>query len=99
MNSSLLMAAMVYKREMLIAICMSDRDAEIIKYIRDQDSATSATVAKKFNISVPNAAVSMKRLFEVGYLSRSDIGSKSGGKEFLYTLSPTLEKGIEQCAM
>lgn len=47
---------------------------------------TSAKIAEKFNISLPNATAQLKALYDKGYLTRKDVGDPTGGS--LYTYAP-----------
>ena len=82
-------------------LLLTQNDLKIISFVSGKANATPSDVAKHESVSVNNASTKLKKLFEQGYLTRSESKSSSGGIEFVYTLShvikPKLNKPCPIC--
>lgn len=79
-----LMRLMVSRPDIVRARLLTDRDIEHYKLVRNAKGLTSAGLSVATGISPQNASTSLCRLYNRGYLDRENIGSESGGDEFLY---------------
>ncbi len=64
---------------------LTPSNTELLNYIYSKPSVTTAVIAKKFNLSVPNASIKLKKLYDQGYVMAKKQDAVSGGHEFIYT--------------
>lgn len=57
---------------------------ELLDYIYEQPRVTTSLVANHFDISIPNASMKLKKLFNLGYILGEKETASSGGHEFVY---------------
>lgn len=57
---------------------------ELLKFVYDKRSVTTANVAKGLDLSVQNASTRLKKLVSEGLILREEESAASGGKEFVY---------------
>lgn len=58
--------------------------SELLDYVMKEEVITTSKVAKKFNISTPNASAKMKKLHQMGLVLGSKESAETGGLEFVY---------------
>ncbi len=63
---------------------MSKATKQMVEYVLDKVAVTTSQVAGYFNLSTPNASTRLKKLYNSGYIMRSEEIAESGGKEFVY---------------
>jgi hypothetical protein len=61
---------------------ISDQERAIVEHIESAGYQDSVGIASVFCCSVQSASARLKRLFEKGYLQRTEYTAKSGGIEF-----------------
>ena len=76
-------------REAVRSLLITERQAGIISM--SKAGVGSGDVALMFGTSIPSASIQLKRLYDMGYLQRTDHGDPTGGSEYVYTL----QKGLE----
>ncbi|EOG4087134.1 DNA-binding protein [Acinetobacter baumannii] len=57
---------------------------ELLDYIYEQPKVTTSLIANHFDISIPNASMKLKKLFNQGYILGEKETASSGGHEFVY---------------
>ncbi|MFV5361139.1 DNA-binding protein [Acinetobacter oleivorans] len=57
---------------------------ELLDYIYEQPNVTTSLIANHFDISIPNASMKLKKLFNQGYILGEKETASSGGHEFVY---------------
>lgn len=57
---------------------------ELLDFIYNQDSVTTAMVAEHFDVSVQNASGKLKKLYNQGFILGKKEIAESGGLEFIY---------------
>tara|TARA_B100000446_G_scaffold166387_1_gene169524 strand:+ start:627 stop:1175 length:549 start_codon:yes stop_codon:yes gene_type:complete len=57
---------------------------DLLDFIYDQDSVTTAKVAEHFDVSVQNASGKLKKLYNQGFILGKKEIAESGGLEFIY---------------
>ncbi|MET2900476.1 helix-turn-helix domain-containing protein [Vibrio rotiferianus] len=63
---------------------MTKGTSDMVEFVLDNGSATTASISAAFGISIPNASTRLKKLYSAGYITRSEEAAESGGKEFIY---------------
>ncbi len=63
---------------------MTKGTRDVVEFVLDNGSATTASISAAFGISIPNASTDWKTLQCAGYITRSEEAAESGGKEFIY---------------
>lgn len=58
---------------------------ELLKFIMEKETVTTSVVAKKFDLSAPNASGKLKKLLTWGLVIGSKESAESGGLEYIYT--------------
>jgi hypothetical protein len=58
--------------------------AEVLDYVMKEETITTSKVAKKFDISAPNASAKMKRLHLMGLVLGTKESAETGGLEYVY---------------
>lgn len=73
---------------------LTAKSMELLNFIYSKDKVTTAVIAKKFDLSLPNASLKLKKLFNQGYLIANKQDALSGGHEYIYEpiVKPTYEK-------
>jgi hypothetical protein len=59
--------------------------SDLLDFVMKEEVTTTSQVAKKFNISTPNASAKMKRLHQMGLVLGTKESAETGGLEFVYT--------------
>lgn len=67
-----------------IGKALTPNNAELLTYIYSKPKVTTAIIAKKFELSVPNASIKLKKLYDQGYLVATKQDAVSGGHEYIY---------------
>jgi hypothetical protein len=63
---------------------------ELLDYILAESTVTTSIIAKKFNISAPNASAKLKKLHNMGLILGLKEAAESGGLEYVYkAIKPT----------
>ena len=57
---------------------------ELLDFIYEQPKVTTSLIANHFNVSIPNASMKLKKLFNQGYILGEKETASSGGHEFVY---------------
>jgi hypothetical protein len=82
-------------------LLLTHGDLKVISFVSEKINATPCDVAKFKEVNVNNASTKLKKLFEQGYLTRSESKSSSGGIEFIYSVAhvikPKLNKPCPIC--
>lgn len=68
----------------VIGPAMTKGTKDLVDFVLTNGSVTTSNVATAFNISIPNASTRLKKLYNAGYIIRSEEAAESGGKEFIY---------------
>lgn len=63
---------------------------ELLNYICHSSEVTANSIAKKFSISLPNASMKLKKLFQTGFIIGNKRDALTGGIEFIY--KPIIQK-------
>ncbi len=63
---------------------LTDSSKELLKFIMDKGSVTTALVAKKFDISIQNASAKLKKLLQLGLILGHKETAETGGLEFVF---------------
>lgn len=63
---------------------LTDHSLSLLEFMYTQNEVSSASLAKHFGISVPNASMKLKKLFNQGYIIGSKQDSLTGGHEYIY---------------
>lgn len=63
---------------------ISTSNLELVHYILENQSVTTAEVAEALNITTQNASTKLKKLVNQGYIMRLEEVAKSGGIEYTY---------------
>lgn len=58
---------------------------ELFDFVMKEKVVTTSKVAKKFDISAPNASAKMKKLHQMGLVLGTKESAETGGLEFVYT--------------
>jgi hypothetical protein len=58
--------------------------SELLDFVMKEEVTTTSQVAKKFDISTPNASAKMKRLHQMGLVLGNKETAETGGLEFVY---------------
>ena len=58
--------------------------AELLDFVMKEEVITTSKVAKKFDISAPNASAKMKKLHVMGLVLGTKESAETGGLEFVY---------------
>lgn len=63
---------------------------DLLDYIMAESAVTTSIIAKKFNISAPNASAKLKKLHNMGLILGLKEAAESGGLEYVYkAIKPT----------
>lgn len=57
---------------------------ELLDFIYEQSRVTTSIIANHFDVSIPNASMKLKKLFNQGYILGEKETASSGGYEFVY---------------
>lgn len=57
---------------------------ELLDFIYEQPRVTTSLIANHFDVSIPNASMKLKKLFNQGYILGEKETASSGGYEFVY---------------
>ena len=57
---------------------------ELLDFIYEQPRVTTSLIANHFDVSIPNASMKLKKLFNQGYILGEKETASSGGHEFVY---------------
>lgn len=57
---------------------------ELLDFIYEQQKFTTSLIANHFDVSIPNASMKLKKLFNQGYILGEKETASSGGHEFVY---------------
>lgn len=60
-------------------LMLTHRQVDIINFTRKRGVTTSSEISEFYGISIQNASVQLKKLFEKGYLRCAETTAKSGG--------------------
>ncbi len=63
---------------------LTHNQIKILRFIKSYEHISTAQLALQFNLSVQSASGQLKRLYERGYLKRTEAVQSSGGLEYLY---------------
>jgi len=63
---------------------MNSAGKSLVGFILERKEVTTSLVANEFDLSAANASTRLKKLFNSGYIMRSEEVAESGGKEFVY---------------
>jgi hypothetical protein len=58
--------------------------ADLLDFVMKEEVVTTSKVAKKFDISAPNASAKMKRLLQMGLVLGTKESAETGGLEYVY---------------
>lgn len=83
-NASFVIFSDSMNKIQLIGKELTDNTLSLFQFIYAQTEVSSASVSKYFGISVPNASMKLKKLYDQGYIIGSKQDSLSGGHEFIY---------------
>lgn len=64
---------------------LSSDMSELLKFIMEKGTVTTSVIAKKFDLSAPNASGKLKKLLNWGLVIGSKEAAESGGLEYIYT--------------
>lgn len=67
-----------------IGKALTPNNTELVNYIYSKPKVTTAIIARKFELSVPNASIKLKKLYDQGYLMAKKQDAVSGGHEYIY---------------
>lgn len=56
----------------------------MLDFIYEQPKVTTSLIANHFDVSIPNASMKLKKLFNQGYILGEKETASSGGHEFVY---------------
>lgn len=62
----------------------SSSNQALLDLVIDNRSVTTSKASSVLDISVQNASTKLKKLFEEGYVCRTEEAAETGGKEFVY---------------
>lgn len=62
----------------------SSSNMAIFDFVYENSKATASEVSSKLEITVHNASTKLKKLYDGGYILRSEEVAETGGKEFVY---------------
>jgi predicted transcriptional regulator len=79
-------------RNRVAGLKLSGREYDVFWLAVSRMGVTAPYLATRWDISVQNATTTLARMFQKGYLIRSNIGDPSGGIMFEYTPLPALVK-------
>ena len=65
---------------------ISEPTQKLLDYVILKGEVTTPNLARDLKLSVQNASTRLKRLASEGYLVRKNEGSKTGGREYTYTV-------------
>ncbi len=65
---------------------ISEPTKKLLDYVIANGEVTTPNLARDLKLSVQNASTRLKRLASEGYLVRKNEGSKTGGREYIYTV-------------
>lgn len=80
-----LLVMMINHREFILKHMLTDRQVEIVEFVKEQKKVGSVDVSIHFKISVQCASQLLKRCWEKDYLERKDIQHLTGGNEYEYS--------------
>lgn len=84
MNKKELMKLMVNDPRVIRDVLLTDRQISVFKQVEMSESITSKKLTRVMNMSIASASARLNKLHELGYLSRVNHKSRSGGAEFVY---------------
>jgi len=65
-------------------LMISKNSISLYKFCREMGGAMTYQIADEFNISIQSASTRLKKLLDLGYLSRNELTAESGGIEYMY---------------
>jgi len=68
----------------LLRLSLTYRQFTIYSHVLVLESLSTKDIADKFEITIQNASVQMKKMYDLGYLGRDEIPQESGGIEHSY---------------
>ena len=63
---------------------MTKGTRDVVEFVLENGSVTTASISAAFGISIPNASTRLKKLYSAGYITRTEEAAESGGREFIY---------------
>lgn len=86
MNKKELMQQMVNDPQVIRDVLLSDSQINVFKQVEMSNSMTSKKLTQVMNLSIASASARLNKLHDLGYLSRVNHHSRSGGAEYVYTV-------------
>lgn len=69
----------------VIGLDMNQDSSQLINFIMEKGDVTTAVVAKKFDLSTPNASGKLKKLLNQGLIVGSKETAETGGLEYVFS--------------
>jgi len=83
-DSQTIKRLVVDNQENIKRLTISKSAIEMFNFCRIKKGAMTREVANHFSIGITDASTRLKKLYVLGYLTRTEITSESGGIEFIY---------------